>query len=744
MKHIARFFKAQVWILVLVWLVSNANSQVVDIDAQIAERKLRRPPQISPPDVSFTIRFVNDQKQFRQGEVIRLEMRFASSSPETYRLDRATYDRSGRLNLDNFHIEPTTGFTDPMRDHLSFIGGGLRGTPDLEEKPYVIVYDLNEWFRFDQPGTYRLYLTSPRVSRKDQRFSLAGGDITMTSNIVEFEIVKPEAGWAEKELQKILKNLNGKADRRTACRALRFLGTKETVPELVRRYDAEDQECAFEFYAGLVSSPHKDLVIETMAGRLVAPDQAVSSQWLNLLVSLGSPPWLAPDSYNEEQAKAYWQRYLEIRSRLETKYAEKLAKAVALKVGKARAISLNTLLGLRWDKTKLPDVSTFFSELPLQDQRRLLDSDWKQISSASLLPTLRRTYLPHDAGKTEDDYEKKELSTLALQRIYELAPEEGRRLILAELKRPSPRVGLSALTLLPDETLPELDQVFMGNFERGEQSEVQGALIERYGSSGLYSRVSALLADQAGKMACFEQNHLLAYCLRIDGAGGEALIRQALNTRERTHCYPGVLNQVAELHFSPEVEKLALEVLNDSNLEIVISAVNVLGKYGSSEAEAPLWKKFEQWSQTWGKRGGELDSAALENESLQSQSQLEQALQSALGQAAGWLTSPKELVRLKQLCVTRQKQEDVDRWLQKWSDKIVLRFMPYDNEWGRAEVGHYRLSSLEALKQKLAQFPKGTVFHWQTANNGYFEEAKEELFQTVQAFLVERSLQLVR
>src|SRR5262245_51125517 len=109
----------------------------------------------NPRDISFTIRLSGDKKRFRQGEIIPLEMSFASSHAKAYRMDAATYDRSGRLDMDKFHIEPDTGFTDPMRRSLGSVGGGIRAIPELEEKPHVINYEINEWFRFDKPGKYR-------------------------------------------------------------------------------------------------------------------------------------------------------------------------------------------------------------------------------------------------------------------------------------------------------------------------------------------------------------------------------------------------------------------------------------------------------------------------------------------------------------------------------------------------------------------------------------------------------------
>ncbi|NOT62934.1 MAG: hypothetical protein HOP19_22215 [Acidobacteria bacterium] len=747
----ARFvsFKRMLWSFALLCLAHDLYAQTTQPEAQpqpsAFDLHQREAQSQNPSDVSFTIRLATEQKMFRQGEVIRLELGFASSSPKTYRMDAATYDRSGRLEMDQFHLEPDTGFSDPRGDNAGGSMGGLRSIPDLEEKPHLIVYELNEWFRFEQPGIYRLYLTSPRVSRKGQREET--GTLPLTSNVVEFEIVKPEGGWAEQELQKALQQLDakdGQTNRRAACRALRFLSTKAAVPEMVRRYNDEDQECSFEFYAGLISAPQRQWVIETMEAQLSAPTQAVSGGWLNLLTSLTAPSWRAPDPQDEEQARAHWQRYQETYQQLQMKYAGRLAQTVALKTGKARAVSLNTLLDLKWDKTALPDLASFFGELSLQQQRSLLENRWPQIGSAALLPVLRKVYQQRLSGKPEDGYERKDLTTQALRRIYALAPDEGRRLMLAAMKRPNPGVAFATLALLPDETLPELDQIFMENFERGEESEIHSALIERYASASLSAHVSTLMAEKVGQMACYQQDRLLAYVLRVNEASGMALIRQALTLRDDTHCYPNVLNGVAELHFAPELEKLALEFLNDADSEVVNGAVNMLGKYGSAAAAAPLWQKLEQWHQTWNGRARELEADPSDDEALRYQQALGPSLRRALGQASAWLSGPRELTRLKQFCVTRQEKEWVDGWLQAWSEKIPLRFAPAENEWGRAEVAHYEIHSLAALQQKLAQFPRGTVFQWQPYNEGQLEAAKEELFRTVQSFVKERGMQIVR
>src|SRR5262249_19509683 len=209
--------------------------------------------------------------------------------------------------------------------------------------------------------------------------------------------------------------------------------------------------------------------METMETQLASPGQPVSNDWLHLMILLtmasGRQGLQRPVSDDELQWREYWERHQKLFDQLQAKYAALLAQSIHLKTGKARAVSANTLLELKWDKTKMPDVASFFNDLPTRQQQSLLEYRWKRIAGDSMLPILRQLYKRRPEGNSEDSYEISEINALALKRIYELAPEEGRQLIMAEMRRPKPRVGhqsmgIKTLTILPDETLPELDSVF--------------------------------------------------------------------------------------------------------------------------------------------------------------------------------------------------------------------------------------------------------------------------------------------
>ena len=56
--------------------------------------------------VSLTIRFADGTNRFHVGEIIPVELLFKPSVPDTYDMEMRNYDRSGRLNIEAFHVMP--------------------------------------------------------------------------------------------------------------------------------------------------------------------------------------------------------------------------------------------------------------------------------------------------------------------------------------------------------------------------------------------------------------------------------------------------------------------------------------------------------------------------------------------------------------------------------------------------------------------------------------------------------------
>ncbi len=119
-----------------------------------------------PAKPTLELSAANGQTTFRVGERIPLRLDLTGPGDKKYSIDTASYDRSGRLDLDTFDVSPATGWSDPLAQYFSqgvFMGGGLRGSRTLSPKPVSFDADLNEQVRFDQPGTYTVTAISHRV-----------------------------------------------------------------------------------------------------------------------------------------------------------------------------------------------------------------------------------------------------------------------------------------------------------------------------------------------------------------------------------------------------------------------------------------------------------------------------------------------------------------------------------------------------------------------------------------------------
>lgn len=214
----------------------------------------------NPEGVALTIEFAGGQRKFSQGEVMTLVLNFSSSRPGVYRLNPNTRDRSLRMDTDDFHLDSRDGVADPLEGALIMSLGGLYAFPKgLDNASQQINHDLNEWMRFDRPGRYRLYVTSPRVSTVNRRRGGSNDPISITSNLIEFVVVPADRVWQRQQLGRAVSLLDGRgpgSEDQQGCRILHYLGTREAAIELIRRVGNPQEECQGQYRLGLRGSPH--------------------------------------------------------------------------------------------------------------------------------------------------------------------------------------------------------------------------------------------------------------------------------------------------------------------------------------------------------------------------------------------------------------------------------------------------------------------------------------------------------
>lgn len=633
--------------------------------------------------VKLTVRTAGDQTTFHIGEAIQLELSFTSDTPNTYQISTASHDRSSGLAVESFQVEPTTGWDDPLalyfQSYGGFIGSGLSGVQKLSTQPAVIRHHLNEWVRFNQPGRYRVVVTSTRVRGADA--GPLSGELTLT-------IIPATPEWQAATLDQARALLAHAPAPEQAVATVRYLGTPAAAREMAR--GLADQS-AYQYKLGLAGTPAKDDALKAMHELLEDPDFPVNGLFLDTMSVVALPPGKTEDRPQE-------------RAELETKFRSQLVDALGRKRGKALAISAYTIVDeAAMRQHDLPDdqkqrltaaLVSGFDGLPAQAQIELFQTRWRVLDKKAML-----ALLPKAAGLDND-----QMSGGALIRWFEMDPQGARPAIIHEIERPRPRFGASILGILPDKELPEADLPLADHLTQGNNA---ASLISRYATAAIEPQVTAYLAEQAGKLACAVQAPLLAYLLRVDPQGAKLWVEKAIAARGEgfTACNHGLFTEVGGLHNEPLLEELALQSLDDGDPQVVAGAAAYLGTYGSAAAEAPLWAHFTVWSNRWHGREEELKS------SMAFEAGAGRAMLSALVTGQGWLTDEAKLTHLLELSVGTDQHGQIDQDLKSWQAKpFVAVFNFSDKE--TFKIAQYNPQSRQIAIEKLNQFHRGTTFLW--------------------------------
>lgn len=239
------------------------------------------------------------------------------------------------------------------------------------------------------------------------------------------------------------------------------------------------------------------------------------------------------------------------------------------------------------------------------------------------------------------------------------------------------------------------------------------SLIHRYASRGVESQVSGYLDEPIGKLACSVQEPLLAYLLKRDPESARSRLQAAIAARGEgyTACNRSALTEVGRLQNHPLLEEIALPALDDPDPQVVGSAAAYLAQYGSAAAEEPLWTRYIAWSRRW--RGREADLSHIPGQSLDLVYEAGACsnLMRALAAGQGWLTDENKLRHLIALSAGPQQRHQAEQYLQIWQKRPwEIRFISFEQ--GQLQIAQYHAVSIQAAKDKLRQFPRGSRFRW--------------------------------
>ena len=288
-----------------------------------------------------------------------------------------------------------------------------------------------------------------------------------------------------------------------------------------------------------VASEADRAAVDVLERGLVGPDTVVDRAYINNLIEArdrvfplsgraesGSGPWLTTEESQE--------------------IGGRLRDSLSSKRGPALIAALRTVLHLHAaDGAAFRDaVLRAWPEGDAEFRRHLLDYGWESVRCEEVVPLLRaecdevppRTQWHHDNS-----------ATMALLRLLEMRPDEGRARILADVALADPRFGGRALVALPDERLDEVDARFRQPLEKrwhwSFDLEKFGPLAERYGGPDAVAGAKELLNLPNPDLTSFNASALLVrVVLSHDRAEGLKCLGLALrNSKDRSGIRPADL-----------------------------------------------------------------------------------------------------------------------------------------------------------------------------------------------------------
>ena len=175
-------------------------------------------------------------------------------------------------------------------------------------------------------------------------------------------------------------------------------------------------------------------------------------------------------------------------------------------------------------------------------------------------------------------------------------------------------------------------------------------------------------------------------------------------------CSGSVLEDAAELEWTPTMEVAALEVLADQDAGAAGSAASILSRYGSASVRPALEQRLDVLQALIHQR---TDSSNASDEEMRDLHAAQWRLTSALASARSWTLTSEERDRLAARCVDDGCEAfEYDRMTDPPLSMIAPRPRIGDESRLTFFVAGYAGRSLVDLDRKLRQFSSGTRIYW--------------------------------
>lgn len=585
---------------------------------------------------------------------------------------------------------------------------GVFGPPRPKPPPRVITLTLNDWFRFDRPGTVRFFIRSAHFLGYTSRSP------RQTSNVLTVTVTARDPAFERTRARAIAAELADASTpierRRAALRELRQLASEEALPVLAPLLKPDMDYQAREVVLGaMVAVPDRRAAVEALQRELLRPGRPVDGKIVRNLASLRV---LAELGVPHGQAEA---RHLALIAEIGRRRARVLDAAPGrleaafrddLRQGGAHEGFFYTgaLAAVARDFPR--EVTSAFLSLDPMRQRHLLRHSWRRFDAAVFRPLLRRVYTAPADGDAA-------LGDIALLRLHALAPAEARSLARAEMRREVPRVSVSTLARIPTVVDGSLESRWRRTLEASAGEEAltaAAARLERFGTPSSASGVAHAWQRRWRELPLDASASALAFLARVDSPAALGAMRTALAgtaiDRGDDKTWEGLLLRAGRQRWFPELEDVAIGALSHADPVVRRDARELLSDRGSLRARAALEARLLA-------RLPPEPQLAVQSVHVHDDEGLE--LARAITSARSWRLTEADVSAWEHRC--RQSScgnAFYHRSLRDYepSQEVLVHGPSDDGGSPSFAIDQARVDGLDGLLAKLGQYPTGTSFFW--------------------------------
>lgn len=726
------------------------------------------PLHAQPPAPRLELRTATGQTTFHLGERIPLTLSF--TGPEnTYGITLYNFGRTDPLRLDSFAIAPAAGWVDSLGSYSLFLSGmccGAKQAGTLSSKPTELEVNLNEWARFDDPGTYTVTITSHRVY-SDIHGGFGAPAIDTTSNPIQVHIIPATPKWQKATFDRILRALAAPQEpygeitpqRRAAIDDLRYLDSPAALTALAANLRDDLPDLNRDAQLGLVGLPRslRDTALSEMNKLIDDPSFPVSQQFLETIPWLQIEAGTVPVVQSVHDMQVALAAHLTgIRPFLDAAW-EAIASQLPRKDESARAVTAQTLVAIPSTHPS-PEASAqigailraSFPDLSTTDKARLLVEQWDAIRSRSLIPQLRA--IAESPWMENDEHQfgigsMRSLRASALQRWYEFEPDSAMIEILHQIGTATPKLSATDLDFLPSQTFPQFEALWAHGFADGadiDHYQPAASLLIRFGTGAAIAQMTPLITKQSSDYACNRPGEALAYLIKFDPKAATRFLNQPIANHAVSgpNCLVGQIDFLASFVQDPALTQAAMKALGSTDPRAVSDALRYLRKFGEENARQPILERYLQWSDEWSTKPIDPDNTAVaeydEHNEVRDDRFLGEELARALLASQAWLPDPALIRTVQKHCAGKQMCNQVMRLSE---PGLTVSVTPPSEQFD-LHIGAFDPATMELFEAKIDQFPKGTVFTLEHTYTG--SEAYQNRFEaTMPAVFTKHGMKLI-